>query len=220
MQRARFIAGWMGASVLSVTVVVTGVTILGGDNIPTLAVIAILEAACLGLVQQMLVKSRSDRVSAWLLATLAGGVIGRTLQYLLDSGPWMADAYRWPHGLQLAGGACAGLLVGMVMALPQALALRATIPHVEVWIATRALATAATFVFMGIAQFTLGVPHLSFGMLFLTLIAIAWIGALISAAIEGPVISHLLETQRTAVQRWSSLSAAHAATRPPALSDS
>ena len=204
-QRARLIAAWIGASILSITVAVVAVTILGGDTIPALAVTAILEAACLGLVQQRLVGSRTGHAGTWFLATLIGGVSGRALQYLLESGPFMADSYRWPHALQLAGAACAGLTVGMVMAIPQALTLRGTVSHAEVWIATRALSTAATFVFLGFAQLTLGVPDLPFGMIFLTLIAIAWMSAFIGAAIEGPVISHLLETQRAPLRQLSSL---------------
>ena len=205
MQRARFIAAWIGASILSITVAVVAVTILGGDTVPSLAVTAILEASCLGLVQQRLVGNRTGHAGTWLLATLIGGVTGRAVQYLLESGPLMAESYHWPHALQLAGAACAGLTVGMVMAIPQALTLRGTVDHAEVWIATRALSTAAMFVFLGFAQFALGVPDLPFGMIFLTLIGIAWMSALIGAAIEAPVISLLLETQRPPLRQLTSL---------------
>lgn len=181
---------------LASTAAVVAVTIFVGENATELSLVAIFEGACLGAAQQLLVKRSTGRARGWFVATFAGVVMGRALQYLLESSPWMAATYLWPQPMQIVSGACAGIIVGAVMALPQALALRGTIRRTDVWIATRAASTATAFAFLGFAQFAIGVPQIAFPALFCILLVVAWIAAAAGAAIEAPVMVRLLNVHR------------------------
>ncbi len=203
MSPSRFISGWIGAAILASTVAVVAVTVFIGETITELLVVVIFEGACLGAAQQLLVKRSTGRTSGWFVATLAGVVLGRALQYELESSPWMAATYLWPHPMQIVSGACAGIIVGAVMALPQALALRGTIRRAGVWIATRAASTATAFAFLGFAQFVIGVPQIAFPALFCILLVVAWIAAAAGASIEAPVMARLLNVQRRPPVRWT-----------------
>jgi hypothetical protein len=193
---SRFIAGWIGTAMLATTVAVVAVTILGGQNPMELTVVAILEGACLGIAQQLLVDHVSDGKSSWFVATLSGVVMGRALQYVLESGPWMAGTYLWPHSIQIVLGACAGIVVGSVMAVPQALAMRKTVGHCGAWIATHAASTATAFAVLAFAQFAIGAPQIAFPAVFCILLGAAWLAAAAAAAIEAPVMARLLHVHR------------------------
>jgi hypothetical protein len=82
---SRFITGWIGAAILASTVAVVAVTIFAGENAAEFSVLAIFEGACLGVAQKLLVKRPTGHVSSRFVATLAGVVIGRALQYVLES---------------------------------------------------------------------------------------------------------------------------------------
>lgn len=204
MQNSRFIAGWIGAAVFTNAVVVTTVSIFSAENLPAVFVVALIEGACLGAMQRTLLHRLSSGVRGWFYATLAGVVAGRLVQYALESGPWMPEIYRWPHSVQLVAGAGAGLAVGTVMALLQVPALSGHTRHTSVWIAARAVSMAATFVVLGLAQFTLGVPAVSFAEIFCLLLLIAATAGAVGAAIEAPVMVHILfqsPTQNRSVAR-------------------
>jgi hypothetical protein len=173
---------------------VTTVSIVSAESLPALLVVAAIEGACLGAMQRSLIHGLPSGVRGWFAATLAGVVAGRLVQYALESGPWMPEIYRWPHSVQLVAGAGAGLAVGTVMALPQVSALSGHIRRTSVWILTRALSTAATFVILGLAQFMLGVPAVTFVEIFCLLLLIAATASAIGAAIEAPVMARLLAT--------------------------
>jgi hypothetical protein len=204
MRNSRFITGWIGAAVFTNAVVVTTVSIFSAENLPALFVVALLEGACLGAMQRTLLHRFSSEVRGWFYATLAGVVAGRIVQYTLESGPWMPEIYRWPHPAQLVAGAGAGLAVGTVMALLQVRALSGHTRHTGVWIVARAVSTAATFVVLGLAQFTLGVPAVSFAEIFCLLLLIAATAGAVGAVIEAPVIVYILfqsPTQNRSVAR-------------------
>jgi hypothetical protein len=192
MRNSHFIAGWIGAAVVANIVAVTVVSIFAAESLPSLFVVALIEGACLGAMQRSLVHRRSSAVRGWFFATLAGVVAGRIVQYALENGPWMPEIYRWPHLLQLVAGAGAGLAVGAVMALPQIPSLKGHVRSTGVWVVTRALSTAATFVVLGFAQFMLGVPDVTFAEIFCLLLLIAATAGAIGAAIEAPVMAQLL----------------------------
>lgn len=193
MRNAHFIAGWIGAAVLTNVVAVTTVSIFAAESLPALFIVALIEGACLGMMQRRLIHGLSSGVRGWFFATLVGVVAGRIAQYALESGPWMPEIYRWPPPMQLVAGAGAGLAVGVVMALPQVPSL-SNVRRIGVWIATRALSTAVTFVILGLAQFMLGVPAVSFAEIFCLLLLIVATAGAIGAAIEAPVMARLLTT--------------------------
>lgn len=192
MRNSRFITGWIGAAVFTNAVVVTTVSIFSAESLAAVIVVALIEGACLGAMQRLLLHRLSSGVRGWFYATLAGAVAGRIVQYTLESGPWMPEIYRWPHPVQLVAGAGAGLAVGAVMALLQVPALRGHARHTGVWIVARAVSTAASFVVLGLAQFTLGVPAVTFAEIFCLLVLIAATSGAVGAAIEAPVMLHLL----------------------------
>jgi hypothetical protein len=196
MSSSRFFAAWIATAIFAGTAAVVAATIVTGDTLTDLSFVAIVEGAFLGAAQGMVVKRSVGRSSGWFIATLAGVVAGRVLQYVLESSPWMAETYRWPHAMQVAAGACAGILVGAVMALPQAAALRATVRGPAVWIATRAISTATAFAFLAFAQLAIGAPDLAFPEVFGILLGVAWIAAAASAAIEASVMSRLFNLKR------------------------
>jgi hypothetical protein len=195
MRNSHFIAGWIGAAMLANAVAVTAVTFFAAENLPSLFVVALIEAACLGAMQRSLIHRLSSGVRGWFFATLAGVVAGRMVQYALENGPWMPQIYRWPHPMQIAAGAGAGLAVGAVMALPQIPALNGHVRRTGVWVVTRALSTAASFVVLGLAQFMLGVPAVTFAEIFCLLLLIAGTAGAIGAAIEAPVMAWLLTSE-------------------------
>lgn len=198
MRSARFIAGWIGAAVITNAITVSAVSVFAAESLVALFAVALIEGTCLGLMQRSLIRGLSTGVRSWIPATIAGVVAGRIVQYVLETGPWMPQIYGWPQAGQLAAGACAGLAVGAIMALPQVRALSRDIRRTGawMWVVARAVSTAAAYVVLGLAQFMLGVPAIPFAEIFCLLLLIAATAGAVGAAIEAPVMARLLTSQR------------------------
>lgn len=194
MSRTLFILSWIGSGVLAGILAVAAVSVFGAENWIVLFFVALLEGACLGALQQAILRRRRP-VPGWFVATLAGVVAGRCVQYVLESGPWMSAAYRWPHGEQLAAGAAAGLLAGAVTGLFGFVALRRCVGRSAWWIVARALGTALTFVFLGSVQFALGYPDVPFVALVLLLLGIGAAAGAVETAVEAPFMLSLIERE-------------------------
>ena len=78
----------------------------------------------------------------WPIATVAGTMVGRLIQFGIDMGAAHALPGEWSAPLEYAGGFVVGALTGAAMALPQASAMYGRVPGGGRWIAVRALAWA------------------------------------------------------------------------------
>lgn len=204
-----FIAGWIGSGLAAGILTVGAVSLFGSENWIVLLLVALVEGAVLGGLQLAILRRRHP-VPGWFTATLAGIVLARCVQYVLESGPWMEAAYRWPHGAQLAAGAAAGLLAGAAAAACQIVPLRRRVQRAGWWLAVRGLATALTFVFLGAVQFGLGYPDVPFVVLLAMLLGIGGAAGAIETAVEAPFMLALLEHERPVTGRRASAGATRA----------
>lgn len=197
MRDGRFVLGWIGSIVVANAVAVTAASMLQAETVGAVLLVAALEGCCLGLLQGAVLRTALGSVARrWLLATLAGILIGRGLQFVVDTSALVPLSYRWPETLQYLAAAAAGGAFGAVMAVPQALALRGRIRHPAVWIAARAAGLAAAFAALFASSHALGSlnagPLATFGLL-LGVVAVA---ALIEGGIEGSALGRLVPARR------------------------
>lgn len=193
MKRTRFVVGWVGSVTLANAVAVTAASVVQAETAMAVLAVAALEGCTLGLIQGALLRRvQPGPTFHWLSATLAGMLVGRGAQWIIDTGPLLQQSYRWPETAQYVAAAVAGLAFGALMAVPQAFALRGRIRHAEVWIAARGAGMATVFGSLFAASHALGGlqtgPAATFGVL-LGLMAVC---GLVEGAIEGSVLSRLL----------------------------
>jgi hypothetical protein len=136
---ARIVLGWTAIAIAAETLSVW--LALVAFSAPWIAVVAVaaLEPVLLGAGQTLLLRATHPALArGWFVATLAGAILGRCAEYLVD-----ADVIRGlPAVVQPGVLVACGALVGALMAGPQALALARTVEHAWIWVAARAFAWA------------------------------------------------------------------------------
>lgn len=199
----RFIGAWALVSAAAVAAAVTVASATFAVTLPAVILVILLEGLVLGVGQRSILERRRSAIAhGWLLATILGVVIGRLVEFAADTGSASAAIARLPVAVQDAYGPLFGLLVGAVMALPQARLIALRMRGAGWWIAACALAWAGAFPLLRLA---LGVPAAHSGAspleAFVTLLGIfAGVGALVGA-IEATVMARLLRLHDVAGER-------------------
>jgi membrane protein YqaA with SNARE-associated domain len=157
-----------------------------------------LEAIVLGVLQVLILRyARPGLQRTWFIATVAGTMAGRLLQFGIDMGAAHAVPITWGAPFEYAGGFAVGALVGAVMALPQALVLRHRVPGAERWIAARALAWGCA---LPLLLFLFGIeaalPATVKANAMILVVATFAIVAVFVGAIEGIVMHRLIRETR------------------------
>jgi len=198
MRAARFVLGWVGSVILGNAAAIIAATLLQAETLTTVLAVAALEGCVLGLGQRWLFsRMLPGHTLRWFQATVAGMLIGRGIQFAIDTGPLLPLSYRWPEAAQFLAAAGAGLGFGAVMALPQALALRGRIPHAEIWVAARGAGMAVVLASLFAASHALGGLQTGPVATFAILLALLSVCGILEGAIEGSVLSWLLAPSHT-----------------------
>lgn len=193
MREARFVLGWIGSVIVANALAVTAASVLEAETAWAVLGVAALEGVCLGLLQRAVLRATVPAAArGWLLATLVGILIGRGLQFLVDTSSLTALSYRWPETVQFLAAAGAGATFGAVMAVPQALALRGRVRHLAVWIVARAAGLAAAFAALFASSHLLGTLNTDAPTTFGILLAVVAVAGILEGAIEGGALSRLL----------------------------
>lgn len=190
-----FVLGWIAVSMIAELLsagfaLVAMATTLGG-----VLFAAAIEGVVLAIGQRLLLRPFAGRrfAIAWVIPTLAGALIGRTLEYAIDVGPLSSSASHWHLVLQIAGGVALGFAVGACMALPQTLVLQRRTARAWTWLLTRAIAWAVALPLLLLAATLItafsatSLPAVAGSVL--TVVAVA---ALLTGAIEGTVMARLV----------------------------
>jgi hypothetical protein len=140
-KNTQFIASWAAVSIVAestgaaVALVVAALSWVGA--IP----VVLLEAFLLAGGQRWVLRGQHAGLErGWFFATLAGTLLGRSVQFAADGSGIAAAVAMMPTAVQAACGALLGALVGALMAAPQAFILRSRIKQAGRWVAIRALA--------------------------------------------------------------------------------
>jgi hypothetical protein len=180
-RRAQLIVGWIVTSLVVESIAVTfAFTTLATDLRGVLSAAAI-EAGLLGLSQRWLLHLvRPGLERGWLIATLAGTVLGRVLEYQADMSFAASVVMHWSQPAQYGAGVLLGFAIGALMAAPQALALRGRIHGAWLWVIARGFAWSFALPLIGVASALLAgsVATFTFGMLGVVALAAALVGAI------------------------------------------
>ncbi len=140
-KNTQFIASWAAVSIVAestgaaVALVVAALSWVGA--IP----VVLLEAFLLAGGQRWVLRGQHAGLErGWFFATLAGTLLGRSVQFATEGSGIAAAVATMPTAVQAAFGALLGALVGALMAAPQAFILRRRIKQAARWVAIRALA--------------------------------------------------------------------------------
>jgi hypothetical protein len=169
---------------------------------------ALIEGTLLGLGQGWLLHGkRGSLVLRWTLATAAGVLIGRFIEYSADISPAAAGVLTLPLALQILAGAVLGAVVGAASGSFQALLLRGRVEHPLRWIAVCSAAWALTL--PGLLVVGAAAQQLSALSLWQSALAVIGlfvaVGAL-AGAIEGAGLAWLFaarELERAGLQRFA-----------------
>ncbi|MDB5093887.1 MAG: hypothetical protein JWO85_1988 [Candidatus Eremiobacteraeota bacterium] len=132
---------WVVVSAVVETIVVCIALVAEAESWGTVIGVALLEGLLLGFGQRWILRKARPRLAdGWVAATIAGALLGRSVQFAADTGPYAAVVSEWNLAAQAALGAALGALVGAFMALPQAIILREQTHRPLWWIVARAVA--------------------------------------------------------------------------------
>lgn len=149
MTEKHLILGWVWSSVVATVVAVGAATVVLAESIVAVLAVAALEGLCLALIQRRLLRGVKPGLEVgWISATIIGAVVGRLVQFLADTGAPTQLAASWPEPAKYAGGFLTGMIVGALMALPQAILLRNRLAQPTLWLVARGLAWALTLMFL------------------------------------------------------------------------
>jgi hypothetical protein len=141
----RIIVGWMLAYAATECVVVAIASVTLALTWPTIIMCAIIEGAVLGALQGVLLFGRrSQPVLTWTLATIAGVLAGRAIEFCADSSPLSATLLGSSIVIQVIAGVALGLCVGAAMGFAQAFALPNDIRAGYRWVGICSVAWALT----------------------------------------------------------------------------
>ena len=121
---------WAATYAATECMVVVLASIVFATTWPWVALCASVEGALLGFAQGWLLRGLRPRLLFnWTLATIAGLLLGRFIEYSADLSPLAAALLRSPFVVQIVAGAALGAVVGAASGLFQALLLRGVILH-------------------------------------------------------------------------------------------
>jgi hypothetical protein len=186
-RRAQLVAGWILSSLVAESVAVTFAFATLATDLRGVLAAAVIEGGLLGLSQRWLLRAfvRPGFERGWVLATLAGAVLGRVVEYQADMIAALTAITRWSQPTQYGAGVALGFAVGALMAAPQAFTLRDRVRGAWRWVLARGLAWAFALPLIGVAS-ALVVGSLAgstFGMLGVIAVAAALAGAIEGLAI-------------------------------------
>lgn len=151
---------------------------------------AALEGSLLGFGQRFLLQQSIGKRAAnrWAVASVAGAVFGRALEYYCDIalGPLTG---AWNLAVQIGGGAVLGFAVGVLMGIPQAVALR-QVAFLWRWPLARGVAWAFALPLLLLGA-SLAPRILSPGLFTAWLMLDVATAALVAGAVEGFFVVHL-----------------------------
>jgi hypothetical protein len=180
---------------------------------PLVAICALVEGILLGLLQGWLLHGlRVALVLRWTLATAAGLLIGRCIEYGADISPLAAAILEQPLLVQIFGGVALGAAVGAASGSFQALLLRDRMDQPQQWIVVCSIAWAVALpVLLAAGSVVAGLSAVAPWQGALAVVSIfTGIGAL-TGSIEGAGLARLLRragqntagTQRSSMPRRS-----------------
>lgn len=189
------VIGWIAVSLVAELLAAAFALLAMATTVSGVLLAAAIEGVVLALGQRLLLVSAAGRrfANGWAIATLAGALIGRTLEYAIDVGPAASGASHWQPLAQIAGGVALGLVVGAVMALPQTLVLQRRIPRAWGWLLTRALAWAIALPLLLLAgSLVTAFSATSLSAVGASVLSVVAVAALLAGAIEGTVMATLV----------------------------
>ncbi len=193
MREGRFVLGWVGSVIVANALAVTAASVLEAETAWAVLGVAALEGVCLGFLQRLVLRAAMPAAAhRWVLATLIGMVVGRGLQFAIDTSSLTSLSYRWPETVQFLAAAAAGATFGAVMAVPQAFALRGHIRHVAVWVVARAAGLAVAFAALFASSHLLGALNTDAPTTFGILLGVVAAAGILEGAIEGGALGRLL----------------------------
>lgn len=138
MSKTRFVSGWIASSVVAVLLAVGVATAVLAQSLPFVLGVAAVEGLCLGVIQHVLLRRTAPALaSRWAAATIAGALLGRACEFLVDTSRQASFVDSWSPIAQAAAVGTLGLAIGVLMAAPQALVLGRHIPGAWRWLAVR-----------------------------------------------------------------------------------
>ena len=185
---------WAAVYAVTECVAVVVASLVVAMTWPLVALCALIEGTLLGLVQGWLLHGkRGTLVLSWALATAAGVLVGRFIEYSADISPAAVAILGMPLAVQILAGVLLGAVVGAASGSFQALLLHDRVDHPFQWIAICSAAWALTLpglllvgaAIEGLSAVALWQGTLAVFSLFLTF------GAL-TGAIEGAGLSWML----------------------------
>jgi uncharacterized membrane protein len=190
-----FVVRWAGVYAVTECVVVIVASLTLATSWPWVALVATIEGALLGLAQGWLLRDVRPRfIRDWTLATIAGVLLGRAIEFAGDGSPLAALILTGPFVLQIVAGAALGALVGAAAGSLQAVLLRGSIRRPERWVAVCAVAWSVALPSLLLVGFATG--QLSGAVpLWHAVVAILLLFAAIGAttgAIEGGALAAML----------------------------
>ena len=190
-----FVLRWAGAYAATECAVVIVASLALATSWPWVALVAIIEGALLGFVQGALLRDLGPHfIRDWTLATIAGVLLGRGIEFAGDSSPLAGAILAGPYALQVVAGAALGALVGAATGSFQALLLNHHVRRPALWIAACALAWCIALPALLLAGFATGQLSGSVPLwhaVVVILLLFAAIGA-VTGAIEGGALVAML----------------------------
>jgi hypothetical protein len=205
-----FVFRWAGAYAATECAVVVVASLTVATSWPWVVLVATIEGALLGFVQGRLLRSSRPRfVRDWTLATIAGVLLGRAIEFAGDGSPLAATILHAALALQVIAGAALGACVGAATGAFQAVLLRGRVHRPWRWIAVCALAWSIalpSLLFVGFATGRLSGSVPTWHAVVAILAIFAGIGG-VTGAIEGGALAAMLRAADAS-------GAAHARLRP------
>jgi hypothetical protein len=190
-----FVVRWAGAYAATECAVVIVASLTLATSWPWVVLVAAIEGTLLGLVQGLLLRElRPHFVRDWTLATIAGVLLGRAIEFAGDGSALAATILSGPFALQIFAGAALGALVGAAAGSFQALLLRDYVRRPARWVGVCALAWAIglpSLLLVGFATGQLSGSVPVWHAVVAILMVFAAIGA-VTGAIEGGALAAML----------------------------
>lgn len=192
-----FVLRWAVAYAATECAVVIVASLALTTSWPWVALVAVIEGALLGIVQGRLLRDlRPYIVRDWTLATIAGVLLGRVIEFAGDSSAFAGTILAGPFAFQVIAGAALGALVGAATGSFQALLLRDRIRRPALWIALCALAWCIALPALLLAGFATGQFSESVPVWHAVVVMLALFAAIgaVTGAIEGWGLATMLRT--------------------------
>ena len=171
-KNTQFVASWAAVSIVAESTAAAVALVVAAFWWVGAIPMVLLEAFLLAGGQRWVLRGQHAGLErGWFFATLAGTLLGRSVQFAAEGSGIAATVAMTPTAVQAAFGALLGALVGALMAAPQAFILRRRIKQAGRWVAIRALA------------WSIALPSL--------LLAGAWIANMSAYGITGLVLAML-----------------------------